>query len=90
MDKHKRFCPDFKCVSFIGSKIPVEGSYEGTPWENRSDGIIHQNADLGSNLHGLDISRMRKETETAQEGKDVFHESMFKIDEETGEGYIET
>ena len=86
---HKDKIPDFKCVSFLGNEIPVKGKYDGTPWEGRNDGIIHQNADLGSNIHGLQVSRMRKEEETEKEGHDVFHESIMKIDEETGKGYIE-
>jgi hypothetical protein len=32
---------------------------------------------------------MRKEEETATRGKDVFHDGIFKIDEESGEGYID-
>lgn len=89
LDEYLPLIPDLRSVSLLGSKVPVEGEYKGYVWEGRDDGIIHQNADLGSNLHGLNVSRMRKEEETAARGKDVFHDGIFKIDEETGEGYID-
>lgn len=81
--------PDFKCIAFVGDKEPVKGEFDGTIWEGRADGIIHQNGDLASNIHGLDPARMRKEKETAESGKDVFHDGIFKVDPETGEGYID-
>lgn len=88
-ENFKEFIPDFRCVGMLGDKIEVKGKYDGVPWQGRDDGIIHQNADLGSNIHGPNISRMRKEEETEKAGRDVFHESIMKIDKETGEGYIE-
>lgn len=80
--------PNFKSISFVGEKIPVKGEYEGRPWERRDHGIIHQNADLGSTIHGLDVSRMRDDDETKKQGKDVFHDSILKMDPETGESKI--
>jgi hypothetical protein len=80
--------PPFKCVSLVGAKVPVKGKYEGVPWEGRDSGLIHQNGDLASTLHGLNAARMRKEEATAQLGKDVFHDGIFEMDPETGEGKI--
>ena len=80
--------PDFKCIAFVGDKEPVKGEFDGAIWEGRADGIIHQNGDLASNIHGLDPARMRKEKETAESGKDVFHDGIFKVNPKTGEGYI--
>ena len=80
--------PEFKAVSFVGSKVPVDGEYEGIPWEGRSCGIIHQNADLASNIHGLIPAAMRKTKESEESGTGVYHEGIFKVNKETGEGYI--
>lgn len=44
--------PQFKCISLLGNKIPVRGDFQGTPWKNRDLGLIHQNADLETTIHG--------------------------------------
>jgi hypothetical protein len=80
--------PDFNSISFVGKKIPVKGEYKGRPWDKRDHGIVHQNADLGSTIHGLDISKMRDEEETKKQGKNVYHNPILEIDPETGESKI--
>ena len=80
--------PDFNSVSFVGEKISVKGKYKGEPWRGRDSGIIHQNADLGSTIHGLNISRMRDEEETKKQGKNVFHDTILEMNPETGESKI--
>ena len=80
--------PDFKSISFVGEKIAVKGEYKGRPWDKRDHGIVHQNADLGSTIHGLNVSRMRDEEETKKQGKNVFHDTILEMDSETGESKI--
>lgn len=64
-----------KAACMIDKAIPVKGEYKGFPWYGRSTGIVQQNADLASDIHGFQAAPMKYKDD---QGNDIdeFHKPI--------------
>ena len=69
-----------RAVSLLGKKIEIDPKYnfnKSTSWNGRDSGIIYQNTDLGSNIHGITTAECKQSDN-----------NIFTVNEETGLGEI--
>ena len=66
---------NISAACMIGKAIPMKGEYNGFPWYGRSTGIVQQNADLASDIHGFQAAPMKYKDDHGHD-IDEFHKPI--------------